>query len=191
MSTESTSAAYSEFALNARHVIRRATPDDFSSAFELVKEYFELVGVWLRDTESEFCDYLVGDDRGVWLAFAGSEAVGCIALHPLGRLRPVSPFSYVGQATPARSGEIKRLYVKQAYRRQGLAEGLLNALEEFAAKTAKYGWLYLDTKDDLVTAIRFYELRGYKRCERYNNNPQATIFMRKQLSDSFAQDCRR
>ncbi len=97
-----------------------------------------------------------------------SEPVGCIALHPL--------------ASPVRSGEIKRLYVKQAYRRQGLAERLLNALEEFAAKTAGYEWLYLDTKDDLVTAIRFYELRGYKRCERYNSNPQATIFMRKGLN---------
>ena len=155
---------------NAGYGIRRATLDDFHSAFELVKEYFETLGVWLRDSQSEFRDYLLGNDRGVWLAFAGSEPVGCIALHPL--------------ASPARSGEIKRLYVKQGYRRQGLAELLLNALEEFAAKTAGYEWLYLDTKDDLVTAIRFYELRGYARCERYNSNPQATIFMRKRLIGS-------
>jgi ribosomal protein S18 acetylase RimI-like enzyme len=153
---------------NAGFCIRRATLDDFRTAFELVKEYFETIGVWLRDTPSEFRDYLVGNDRGVWLAFAGSDPVGCIALHPL--------------ASPDRSGEIKRLYVKPAYRRQGLAEGLLNALEEFAAKIASYEWLYLDTKDDLLTAIRFYELRGYKRCERYNSNPQATIFMRKSLN---------
>jgi GNAT superfamily N-acetyltransferase len=169
MATEpfTTARSFSESVPDTRYSICRATPDDLQSAFELVKEYFEMVGVWLRDTESEFCDYLLGNDRGVWLAFAGSEPVGCIALHPLSSL--------------ARSGEIKRLYVKPAYRRQGLAEGLLNALEEFAARTAHYEWLYLDTKDDLVTAIRFYELRGYKRCDRYNNNPQATIFMRKQL----------
>ena len=153
---------------NAGFWIRRATPDDFHTAFELVKEYFETVGVWLRDMPSEFSDYLAGNDRGVWLAFAGSDPVGCIALHPL--------------ASPERSGEIKRLYVKPAYRRQGLAEGLLNALEEFAVKTAGYEWLYLDTKDDLLTAIRFYELHGYERCERYNTNPQATIFMRKSLN---------
>jgi ribosomal protein S18 acetylase RimI-like enzyme len=160
--------SFSESAPDTGCSIRRASPDDLYNAFALVKEYFEMVGVWLRDTESEFCDYLVGNDRGVWLAFAGSEPVGCIALHPL--------------ASRARSGEIKRLYVKQAYRRQGLAERLLNALEEFAAKTTRYEWLYLDTKDDLVTAIRFYELRGYKGCERYNSNPQATIFMRKSLN---------
>ena len=148
--------------------IRRATQDDLPGAFELVKEYFQAVDVWVRDTESEFSDYLVGDDRGVWLAFAREEPVGCIVLHPL-------PY-------PLRSGQMKRLYVKPAFRRQGLAEGLLQAVEEFAAKTAGYEWLYLDSKDDLKNAIRFYERHGYERCHRYNANPQATIFMRKRLA---------
>ena len=147
--------------------IRRATQTDLAGAFALVKEYFHAVGVWVRDTESGFGEYLVGDDSGVWLAFAATEAVGCIVLHPLASL--------------PRSGEIKRLYVRPAYRRQGLADGLLQALEEFAANTSRYEWLYLDTKDDLVSAIRFYERHGYECCDRYNSNPQATIFMRKRL----------
>ena len=150
--------------------VRRATRDDLPAALELVTEYFRALDVWVRDTESEFSEYLLGDGAGVWLAFAGKEAVGCIVLHPLGSL-------------PA-SGEIKRLYVKPAYRRQGLAEDLLQALEEFAAKTASYEWLYLDSKDDLVTAIRFYERKGYERCDRYNANPQATVFMRKALASA-------
>ncbi|MBV8214500.1 MAG: GNAT family N-acetyltransferase [Verrucomicrobia bacterium] len=149
--------------------IRRATQDDLPGAFELVKEYFQAVDVWARDTESEFADYLLGDDRGVWLAFADREPVGCIVLHRLVR--------------PLRSGEMKRLYVKPAYRRQGLAEGLLLAVEEFAAKVAGFEWLYLDSKDDLVNAIRFYQRHGYERCDRYNDNPQATVFMRKRLAD--------
>ena len=148
--------------------VRRATQDDLTCAFELVNEYFQAVDVWVRDTESEFSDYLLGDDRGVWLAFAGKEAVGCIVLHPLVLL--------------PRSGEIKRLYVKPAYRRQGLAEELLHALEEFATRNTRYEWLYLDSKDDLVSAIRFYERHGYKPCDRYNANPQATVFMRKALA---------
>jgi ribosomal protein S18 acetylase RimI-like enzyme len=148
--------------------VRRATQDDLTCAFELVNEYFQAVDVWVRDTKSEFSDYLFGDDRGVWLAFAGKEAVGCIVLHPLVSLR--------------RSGEIKRLYVKPAYRRQGLAEELLQALEEFATRNARYEWLYLDSKEDLVSAISFYERHGYKPCDRYNANPQATVFMRKALA---------
>ena len=41
--------------------------------------------------------------------------------------------------------------------------------------------VYLDTKDDLVGAIKLYDRLGYERCARYNDNPQATIFMRKRL----------
>jgi hypothetical protein len=33
----------------------------------------------------------------------------------------------------------------------------------------------------MTSAIRFYEQQGYERCARYNENPQATIFMRKEL----------
>ena len=148
--------------------IRRATQDDLPGAFELVKEYFRAADVWLRDTETEFNDYLRGDDRGVWLARAGNELVGCIVLHPL--------------VWPLRSGEIKRLYIRPAYRQQGLAKRLLQALEEFAAETARYEWLYLDSKDDLLSAIRFYERHGYEYCDRYNANPQATVFMRKRVA---------
>jgi GNAT superfamily N-acetyltransferase len=148
--------------------VRRARQEDLVGAFELVSEYFQAIGVWARDTENEFSDYLMGDDRGVWLACAGTEPIGCIVLHPLVSL--------------PRSGEIKRLYVKPAYRRQGVAEALLQAVEEFAAKTAGYKWLYLDSKDDLVSAIRFYQRHGYKPCDRYNANPQATVFMRKALA---------
>jgi ribosomal protein S18 acetylase RimI-like enzyme len=42
-------------------------------------------------------------------------------------------------------------------------------------------WLYLDTNDDLHAAIAFYERNGYVRYSRYNDNPQATIFLRKKL----------
>ena len=60
------------------------------------------------------------------------------------------------------------------------AQTLLRALEEFAVARGNE-WLYLDTKDDLHDAIRFYERNGYMRCQRYNDNPQATIFMRKRI----------
>jgi ribosomal protein S18 acetylase RimI-like enzyme len=167
MSSEPSSAtrALPNPSLQIACCIRRATQDDFPAALELVNEYFEAVDVWVRDTESEFRDYLVGADRGIWLAVIWQEPVACIVLHPL--------------ASAPQSGELKRLYVKPAYRRQGLAERLLQAVEEFAAGTAHYEWLYLDSKDDLVSAIRFYERHGYEYCDRYNANPQATIFMRK------------
>ena len=73
-----------------------------------------------------------------------------------------------------------RLYVADRYRRRGLSQALMRALEEHAAQ-AGHRAVYLDTKDDLHAAIRLYDQLGYERCERYNDNPQATIFMRKRL----------
>jgi ribosomal protein S18 acetylase RimI-like enzyme len=92
--------------------------------------------------------------------------VGCIALRPLPRFE--------------HSGEVKRLYVRPESRGRYIADGLLKALEDYAVD-AGYRTLYLDTKDDLVAAIRFYHRHGYEDCERYNENPQATIFMHKDL----------
>jgi len=75
---------------------------------------------------------------------------------------------------------VKRLYVQPAHRGLGIAASLLESLHGYA-KAAGYEWLYLDSKDDLKVAHAFYETRGYVRCPRYGDNPQATIFMRKQL----------
>jgi GNAT superfamily N-acetyltransferase len=148
--------------------IRRATLEDLPIAFALVEEYFEEIDVVVRDGKEQFAAYIQSGDGGVWLAFAGEQPVGCIVLHGLG--------------SQAKIGEIKRLYVRASHRRKGLADRLLRALEQNAIQLS-YEWLYLDTKDDLDPAIRFYQRHGYKRCGRYNNNPQATIFMRKRLVD--------
>jgi GNAT superfamily N-acetyltransferase len=72
---------------------------------------------------------------------------------------------------------VKRLYVRASHRRAGVADALMSALESYARET-KVTALYLDTKDDLAAAIAFYDRRGYQRIARYNDNPQATLFMR-------------
>ena len=93
--------------------------------------------------------------------------VGCIALRKLEGRKGC--------------GEIKRLYVRAEYRGKGLADLLLETLEEYA-KAFGYEWLYLDTAADMKVAARFYEKKGFEVCERYNENPQAAIFMRKAMS---------
>ena len=135
--------------------IRQARLGDLPTTFALVEEYFEEIDVVVRDRKEQFAAYIQGGDDGVWLAFAGQQPVGCIVLHRLD--------------SEAKIGEIKRLYVRASHRRQGLADRLLRALEQNAIQRS-YEWLYLDTKDDLDPAIRFYQRRGYKRCGRYNND---------------------
>jgi len=46
---------------------------------------------------------------------------------------------------------------------------------------AGYEWLYLDSAPGMDTAIRFYQRSGYEPCPRYNNNPQANIYLRKRI----------
>jgi ribosomal protein S18 acetylase RimI-like enzyme len=149
--------------------IRRAGLDDLDEAWAIVSEYYDAVAVEVREDRPSFLGSYFSDGSGIWLARNGEGAVaGCIALRPL--------------AAFASAGEVKRLYVQPASRGQGIAGRLLGALENFA-KAFGYGCLFLDSKDDLEAAIGFYESRGYMRCERYNDNPQATIFMRKCLTD--------
>jgi predicted lactoylglutathione lyase len=42
----------------------------------------------------------------------------------------------------------------------------------------------LDTTDEMVAAQRFYAALGYEKTSSYNDNSQATIFMRKNLGSS-------
>lgn len=142
--------------------IRRAGSEEFDQAWAIVSEYYDAVGVMVREDQAAFAQAYFTEGSGVWLARNDGDIVGCIALRPLDRF-------------PS-AGEVKRLYVKPEGRGRGVAGLLLDALHGYA-RGVGYESLYLDSKDDLVDAIRFYEKRGYRRCERYNDNPQATIFM--------------
>lgn len=149
--------------------IHRAELSELDAVYAIVSEYYEAIGVLIRDDKETFEQGYFADGTGFWLASIHQEIVGCIALRALPHFE--------------NSGEIKRLYVRPQYRKQGIAEALLEALEEYAALHG-YASLYLDTKDDLTAAIRFYKSHGYQFCERYNENPQATIFLRKPLQPS-------
>lgn len=146
--------------------ISKASLEDFDDARLIIDEYCEQVGVVVRDSAEDIRHYVEDQDSGIWLAYADDLPFGCILLRPLKNLD--------------RAGEIKRLYVRSEYRGQGIAERLLVELEQHAGNL-HLQWLYLDTKDDLHAAIRFYERQGYVHCERYNDNPQATMFLRKRL----------
>jgi GNAT superfamily N-acetyltransferase len=144
----------------------RAHERDRETAFQLVEEYNDAVDVALRDSPESFREDYFGAGSGFWLAQMGRQVVGCIALRPL--------------HAREQAAEIKRLYVRPEFRGSGAALALLVALEQYAEANG-YEWLYLDSKDDLKAALRFYSRHGYQSCERYNRNQQATVFLRKAL----------
>ena len=137
-----------------------------SEALQILNEYYEAVHVTLRDAPGALQSLLDDPASAMWLAKLTDEAVGCVVLRDL----PSIPHA----------AECKRLYVRPAARGRHVATLLLDALEEHA-RNLNLKWIYLDTYDDLRPAIALYERRGYERCARYNNNPQATLFMRKRL----------
>ena len=135
-------------------------------AMRLLEEYYEAVSVVQRDTPEAVRKMIDGPGSGVWLAYLEERAVGCVVLRKLVSI----PFA----------GECKRLYVQPGARGHGIADKLLDAQENFA-RDQGLRWIYLDSYDDLKVAIALYRRRGYVSCERYNDNPQATVFLRKNI----------
>jgi putative acetyltransferase len=146
--------------------VERADASYPNDALALIEEYYEAINVVARDDRDSLLRYLSDPQSGIWVAYSGDAAIGCILLRPLTQFES--------------AGEVKCLYVRPPHRGRGVARLLLRTLEQFAQEH-KIAWLYLDTKDDLTDAIAFYRRHGYRPCGCYNENPQATIFLRKQL----------
>ncbi len=135
-------------------------------ALALLQEYFEDINVTKRDSPKAIRHAVNAPSSAMWVAYLREEAVGCVVL------RRSEDFP--------RSGECKRLYVRREVRGRGIANAMLSALEAYAQGQALQ-WIYLDSKDDLEAALALYRKRGYVPCERYNDNPQANVFLRKQI----------
>jgi GNAT superfamily N-acetyltransferase len=86
----------------------------------------------------------------IWLAQAGDDPVGCVALRPLS----------------ADVGEVKRMYVVPAWRGRGVGRALLERLIEHA-RALGYERLRLGTLADMTRAQKLYHSLGFVPIERY------------------------
>ena len=104
-----------------------------------------------------------GPPRGrLYLARWGGETAGCIALRPLDEHRC----------------EMKRLYVRPAFRNRGIARKLVDTILA-DARSIGYHEMLLDTLPFLTEAIAMYEGLGFVRTECYNDSPLAdTVYMK-------------
>ncbi len=142
--------------------VRSLTAD----AMALLEEYYETVHVVLRDGPETMRGILEDPRSGMWLAYRDDVAAGCVVLKA---------------GTPTSdAGECKRLFVRSAARRSGIGERLMDVLEG-AAREAGLTWVYLDTNEAFHASVKLYCRRAYQSCERYNDNPQATLFFRKRV----------
>ena len=73
------------------------------------------------------------------------------------------------------------MWVDESMRGTGLGGRLLRALETLAVELG-HRTVRLDTNGVLLDAIAMYERAGYRRIDRYNDNPYAELFFQKRLS---------
>ncbi len=151
----------------AVRIVRLTEAND--DAFRLLQEYYETIEVVHRDSSSAVKKIICDTSSGMWLGYFEGKAAGCVVLRRLDSHRF--------------AGECKRLYVQPWARGHGIANALLDAQEAYARREG-LRWIYLDSRDDLKAAIAIYKKRAYVPCERYNENTQATVFLRKRLGRS-------
>ena len=119
-------------------------PADFDAVREIFREYADSLGVDLcfQGFEEELAS-LPGDyamPRGaLLLARVDGALAGCCALRPL------------DTADYPNASEMKRLYVRPAYRGLGLGRQLAEAILD-AARVVGYDHVLLDTLDDMEAA---------------------------------------
>ena len=137
---------------------------------ELFVEYANSIGVDLcfQGFESELAElpgrYAPPDGR-LLLALDGDIATGCIALRKIGD----------------EVCEMKRLYVRPAFRGKGLGRTLANEIIA-AAQQIGYERMRLDTLGSMKEAIALYQLLGFRRIAPYYDNPSdGAVFMELKL----------
>ena len=141
------------------------TTEELDAAREIIREYAESMGFDLcfQNFEGEMAS-LPGDYAApagaLLLAWVDGALAGC------GAFRPLPDVDY------ANACEMKRLYVRKAFRRFGLGRQLAQALIDGATQ-AGYSAMLLDTLDDMEAARELYTSLGFEEVPPYYFNPIA------------------
>lgn len=142
-----------------------ATPAELEATRAIFREYGLSVEVDLSfqdfDAELKELPGEYGQARGMLqLALVDGEVAGCCALRPL------------DSADYPNASEMKRLYVRPAFRGFGLGRQLAEAALN-AARQHGYACVLLDTLDTMESARALYAELGFKEIPPYYHNPLA------------------
>lgn len=144
-------------------VIRPASNEDWPAAADILREYFDTLPEEIDRAELHTeAQRLPGDyaaPRGIFLlAWVDDLLAGCCGL------RPLDESDHMGAA------EMRRLYVRPAFRGLGLGRQLSRAGIAFAAREA-YDCVLLDTLDTMEVARQLYQDLGFYEIEPYYYSP--------------------
>ena len=153
-------------------IISAETPAQIEEIRRLFREYERWLGLDLcfQNFEWELADlpgkYAAPTGR-LFLALVENKPAGCIALRKLDK----------------EICEMKRLFVRDAFRGLGLGKLLIEKLTE-EAQSIGYKKMRLDTlPEKMPKAVALYKNYGFQPIEAYYENPYGkTLFMEKTLS---------
>ena len=146
-------------------LIAPTTPDEWDAVRDIFREYAASLSVDLcfQNFDAELAQ-LPGDyapPRGLLLlALVDGAVAGCCALRPL------------DTADYPNAAEMKRLYVRKAFRGFGLGRELTEAILD-GARRAGYASVLLDTLDDMESARALYADLGFEEIPPYYHSPIA------------------
>jgi len=159
------------------HLVVPDTPALFEATREIFREYAGQLEVDLRfqDFDRELAE-LPGEyaepDGYLLLAFVDGELAGC------GGFRSLHDVDYPNAC------EMKRLFVRKAFRRFGLGRDLAQALID-RAREIGYSTMLLDTLDDMEAARSLYSNLGFEEIPPYYYNPVAGAhYLKADLDDA-------
>ncbi len=144
-------------------LIQPATPALLDATRVIFRDYAHSLGIDLgfQHFDAELSG-LPGEYAGpagqLLLAMVDEQVAGC------GAFRPLPDADY------ANACEMKRLYVRPAFRRFGLGRLLAQALMD-DARRAGYSDMLLDTLDDMECARELYATLGFEPIPPYYYNP--------------------
>jgi|ERR1043166_5626529 ribosomal protein S18 acetylase RimI-like enzyme len=147
-------------------IIEASAPDHLSTVRELFVEYANAIAVDLcfQDFDRELVELpgrYAPPTGSLLLALDGTTAAGCVGLRKIG------------------DGicEMKRLYVRAAFRGKGLGRALASDIIAAAGRIG-YERMRLDTLSSMKAAIALYQSQGFRRIPPYYDNPNhCAVFM--------------
>ena len=143
--------------------ITPASTDELAATRQIFIEYAKQLGIDLcfHNFDAELAD-LPGEYSApagaLLLELVDGEIAGCCSL------RAIESVDYSNAA------EMKRLYVRKAFRRFGLGRQLAEAMLD-AAHVSGYRSVLLDTLDDMESARALYTELGFAEIPPYYHNP--------------------
>jgi len=138
--------------------------DDLETIRTLFREYQDFIEVSLcfQSFDEELASlpgkYSVANDGCLYLAEHEGQPTGCVA------------FYRIDDSTC----ELKRLFVRPVFHKQGIGKALMDRAIHDAAK-AGYQTMILDTLRRLESAGQLYQRLGFSEIEPYNVNPHPDV----------------